>query len=370
MATQSAMARRHCGTQVLPNQAETRQRVGAHAWLPGGSGRDSRSCHPPDRGLRRGRAGNRREPGAASQPACLGPARVVGLPASPRPLVLAAVAGSPSRIADPHDRIPRQRGQVGLPGPGDRRTRCLRVLMSGPAQGPPATVRLKITGVRLGSRAFDTDRGAQSLPAWLVSFVGVQSPAAVLAVSPIRLYTPPGNPPRTPPVVYRAMLGAGGRTLTVDFTGLAAGTGPVPPGTVSGSPSRAPPWPLRSSSTTTPTATLARLSATAAMPQPSCLCRWRLGFWSTQPAGQPSRRTLRPGEPGALPVLRAHHGRKCVVMTCWRARGRSRRTWCTCAKLATQSLSTARPGEPLGLGLGAPRFELFLGAPLRGLPGA
>jgi hypothetical protein len=106
----------------------------------------------------------------------------------------------------------------------------LRILMSGAAQGPAATGRLKITGVRLGTRAFDTDRGAQRLPAWLFSFAGVQSPAAVLAVSPVRLYTPPGHPPETSPVVDGAKLGADGRTLTVDFTGLAAGTGPCTAG--------------------------------------------------------------------------------------------------------------------------------------------
>ena len=106
----------------------------------------------------------------------------------------------------------------------------LRVLMSGAAPDPPPTVRLKITEVRLGTRAFDTDRGAQSLPAWLFSFAGLQSPAAVLAVSPARLYTPRGHLPRRPPVADGAMLGADGRTLTVDFTGLAAGTGPCTAG--------------------------------------------------------------------------------------------------------------------------------------------
>ena len=169
--------------------------------------------------------------------------------ASPRPLVLAAVAGSPSRIADPRtgfrdsaDKSAYLDRAIDLPaalpaGPAAAAgyplisaRQGLRVLMSGPAQGAPATVRLKITGVRLGTRAFDTDRGAQRLPAWLFSFAGVQSPAAVLAVSPVRLYTPPGIPSRTPPVVYRAVLGAGGRTLTAGFTGLAAGTGPCTAG--------------------------------------------------------------------------------------------------------------------------------------------
>ena len=168
--------------------------------------------------------------------------------ASPRPLVLATVAGGPSRIGDPltgfrddADKLAYLDRAIDLPaalpaGPAAAAgyplisaRQGLRVLMSGPAQGPPATVRLQITGVRLGTRAFDTDR-AQRLPAWLFRFAGVQSPAAVLAVSPAQLYTPPGNPPRTSPVVDGAMLGADGRTLTVDFTGLAAGTGPCTAG--------------------------------------------------------------------------------------------------------------------------------------------
>jgi hypothetical protein len=102
--------------------------------------------------------------------------------------------------------------------------------MSGAAPGPPSAARLKITGVRLGTRAFDTDRGAQRLPAWLFRFAGVHSPAAVLAVSPAGLYAPPGDLPRTPPVVDGAMLGADGRTLVVHFTGLAPGTGPCTAG--------------------------------------------------------------------------------------------------------------------------------------------
>ena len=169
--------------------------------------------------------------------------------ASPRPLVLVVAEGGPSRIADPEtgfrnaaDKLAYLDRAIDVPaalpaGPAAAAgyplisaRQGLRVLMSGAAQGPAAAVRLKITGVRLGTRAFDTDRGAQRLPVWLFSFAGVQSPAAVLAVSPARLYTPPGIPPRTSPVVYRAMLGAGGQTLTVDFTGLAAGTGPCTAG--------------------------------------------------------------------------------------------------------------------------------------------
>ena len=104
--------------------------------------------------------------------------------ASPRPLVLAVAAGSPSRITDPltgfrdsADKLAYLDRAIHVPaalpaGPAAAAgyplisaRQGLRVLMSGAAQGPPATVRLKITGGRLGTRAFDTDRGAQSLPA-------------------------------------------------------------------------------------------------------------------------------------------------------------------------------------------------------------
>ena len=197
------------------------------------------------------------EPGSATSPAQQASqlARALrewsGFPvsASPRPLVLATVAGGPSRIADPvtgfrdgADKLAYLDRAIDVPaalpaGPAAAAgyslisaRQGLRVLMSGAAQGPPATARLKITGVRLGTRAFDTDRGAQRLPAWLFRFAGVQSPAAVLAVSPAALYAPPGDLPQTSPVVDGAMLGADGRTLVVHFTGLAAGSGPCTAG--------------------------------------------------------------------------------------------------------------------------------------------
>ena len=163
--------------------------------------------------------------------------------------MLATVAGDPSRIADPvtgfrdgADKLAYLDRAIDVPAalpaglaaaagyPLISARQGLRVLMSGAAQGPPTTARLKITGVRFGTRTFDTDRGAQRLPAWLFRFAGVQSPAAVLAVSPAGLYAPPGDLPPTSPVVDGAMLGADGRTLVVDFTGLAAGTGPCTAG--------------------------------------------------------------------------------------------------------------------------------------------
>jgi hypothetical protein len=92
--------------------------------------------------------------------------------ASPRPLVLATVAGGPSRIGDPltgfrdgADKLAYLDRAIdvsaALPaGPAAAAgyplisaRQGLRVLMSGAAQGPPVTVRLKITGVRLGTSA-------------------------------------------------------------------------------------------------------------------------------------------------------------------------------------------------------------------------
>jgi hypothetical protein len=80
--------------------------------------------------------------------------------------------------------------------------------------------------VNLGTGVFWTDRGPRRLPAWLFTFRGVADPAAVLAVTPAAIYTPPADPAPKPPFITGARLGADGRTLTVQFTGAAAGTGP------------------------------------------------------------------------------------------------------------------------------------------------
>ncbi|HEX3751278.1 MAG TPA: hypothetical protein VHW06_12015 [Streptosporangiaceae bacterium] len=52
---------------------------------------------------------------------------------------------------------------------------------------PPSSAspvgRLTVTGVKLGTGLFGTDRGQQALPAWRFSFRGVTGTADVLAVA-------------------------------------------------------------------------------------------------------------------------------------------------------------------------------------------
>jgi hypothetical protein len=159
--------------------------------------------------------------------------------ASPRPLVLVA-----SRVADPSSGFPDGAAKLayieaainvpaGLPaGPATAAgfplisaSAAFRVLRSNAAKGPPAPIRLTVTTVRLGTGVFPTDRGLRQLPAWLFAFRGIQDPAAVLAVAPSRIFSPPGRRGSGSPFTS-ARLGPDGRTLTVEFTGAPAGTGP------------------------------------------------------------------------------------------------------------------------------------------------
>lgn len=103
---------------------------------------------------------------------------------------------------------------------------AFRVLKSAAGKGPTVTVRLKVTMVRLGSGVFQTDRGIRRLPAWLFGFAGVPHPAAVLAVAPAGIFAQSGQVAGRNPFIGYARLGRDGRTLTLWFTGAAAGTGP------------------------------------------------------------------------------------------------------------------------------------------------
>jgi len=164
--------------------------------------------------------------------------------ATPRPLVL---TGPP--VADPASGFPNGDAKLaylegafkwpaGLPsGPATAAgfplitaREATGVLRSVAAQGPPVPSRLTVTGVRLGTAVFDTDRGPRKLPAWLFGLAGVHDPAGVLAVAASRIFAPPGRPANGRPFVDDARLGRGGRTLTVRFTGAASGTGPCTAG--------------------------------------------------------------------------------------------------------------------------------------------
>jgi hypothetical protein len=102
---------------------------------------------------------------------------------------------------------------------------ALDILRHPPGSGPPATTQLVITNVAFGTGLFQTDRGIRHLPAWTFEFQGVSDPAQVLAVAPGRLFSAQPVAGRGQ-MVGPAVLGANGRTLTVDFPGAPAGHGP------------------------------------------------------------------------------------------------------------------------------------------------
>jgi hypothetical protein len=98
--------------------------------------------------------------------------------------------------------------------------------------GPPAATPLTATTVTLGTGIFETDRGRQSLPAWLFRFQNIFNPAQVLAVSPRRIFRPParrlvtGATLTTNAIAGSALLAPGMKTITVVTSGAPAGTGP------------------------------------------------------------------------------------------------------------------------------------------------
>jgi hypothetical protein len=98
--------------------------------------------------------------------------------------------------------------------------------LSTAGKGPPATVDLDVTSMRIGTAVFLTDRGYLTLPAWLFSLGGVQDPAAVLAVAPAAVYSAPGLSTNPPTANMGVRLSPNGRTLTVTFAGAPSGTGP------------------------------------------------------------------------------------------------------------------------------------------------
>jgi hypothetical protein len=168
------------------------------------------------------------------------------LNATPRPIVL---VGSPvlvpSKFPDGDAKLAFMSGAFDLPGalpsgpvtadgyPVTSATAALGMLRSQSHQAvtnsaaSPAAKRLAITAARLSRATFITDRGEQSLPAWLFSVAGIDDPVGVLAVSPTAQWSPPGRSSQTDGTgsVGGATVGSDHRTLTVGFIGAQAGTG-------------------------------------------------------------------------------------------------------------------------------------------------
>ena len=164
--------------------------------------------------------------------------------ASPRPLVLAGpdVADPPVGFPSGAAKLAYLEGAVRFParlprGPAAARgfrlisaRQAVTVFRAGAADGPPAGSSLRVTTVRLATAMFLTDRGMRRLPAWLFGFAGIRGRAAVLAVAPAQIFTPPVQRDGRPPLVTSAVLAPGGRNLTVEFTGAAPGHGPCTAG--------------------------------------------------------------------------------------------------------------------------------------------
>lgn len=162
--------------------------------------------------------------------------------ASPRPLVLvdAPVLDPAGGFPDADGKLAYLAGAFDLPAgypPGPARAAGLPLIGAkqaagalvahgavGPA-GPVGRNRLRVTGIRLGSVGFRTDRGSVPLPAWLFRLAGVPQPAVVLAVAPSARFAP-----RLPAgaghdlSLGNATLSADGRTVSVGFLSPDSGT--------------------------------------------------------------------------------------------------------------------------------------------------
>lgn len=90
---------------------------------------------------------------------------------------------------------------------------------------------LVIRSVRLGTATFVTDRGRRTLPAWQFWFKRVAEPAAVLALAPPALFTPPGleqlgTPGTGSSIEDSARIDRSGTAITLSFIGAHAGHRP------------------------------------------------------------------------------------------------------------------------------------------------
>ncbi len=102
-------------------------------------------------------------------------------------------------------------------------------LRAGRRQLGVKTPPLVITGARIGTATFLTDRGRTRLPAWKFSFKGVADPASVLAVATPEVFIPPRRlapPGPGSPGEVSATISPSGTAITLSFAGPPAGTAP------------------------------------------------------------------------------------------------------------------------------------------------
>ncbi len=92
------------------------------------------------------------------------------------------------------------------------------------SQAFPST-RLTVTGVKLGTGLFSTDRGRKTLPAWQFSFRGISGTANVLAVAGSGRFWPAGLH-QLPTDVSAVQPGRNGRALVLTAGGAKEGNGP------------------------------------------------------------------------------------------------------------------------------------------------
>ena len=96
-----------------------------------------------------------------------------------------------------------------------------------PVQGTYAGPPDKALSVHLGTDVWETAHGTMRFPAWLFTVSGLKGTASVLALSPSDLFQPrhvSEPPPGSSVSVASAVLGDGGRTITIGFVGGPVGT--------------------------------------------------------------------------------------------------------------------------------------------------
>jgi len=101
--------------------------------------------------------------------------------------------------------------------------RLLAPSVQGTYEGPPD----EVLRVHLGTDVWETAHGSMRFPAWLFTVSGLKGTASVLALSPSELFQPRrvSEPQPGPNVsVGSAVLGDGGRTITIGFVGGQVGT--------------------------------------------------------------------------------------------------------------------------------------------------